>query len=224
MTARKKAKKRKWDGTGYEPDLSLWNGLREELPEKICRRALVSYSSERGFILPFLHQTFQIFPEKRAIVPLYGHAPQHASFELELIVLTYLVRSQAVELSGELVNEKQLPGGETFFRGPHCLSTGPLEQVFGEDRIAFLSAGERLHGAVMDLGDAAVRLPVFPRVPVILILWEKDDEFPARITVNFDATVSSHLPLDIVWAMIHVVSQWMLPFNHVASSLRSGSN
>ena len=144
------------------------------------------------------------------MVSLYDHAPKDASFELELILLTYLVRSQELELSGEFVNEKQLPGGETFFRGPHHLSTGSLEQVFGEDRIAFLSAGEGLHGTVMDLGDAAVRLPVFPRVPVILILWEKDDEFPARITVNFDATVSSHLSLDIVWAMIHVVSQWML--------------
>ena len=184
----------------------------------------MSYSNKSGFALPFLHQTFQVFPEKRAVVSRYDHAPQDASFERELILLTYLVRSQALELSGELVNEKQLPGGETFFRGPHRLSTGPLEQVFGKDRVAFLSAGKRLHGTVIDLADAAIRLPVFPRVPVILILWEKDDEFPARITVNFDATVSSHLPLDMVWAMVHVVSQWMLPLDRDTSSLRSGSN
>ena len=224
MTAENKTEKRKWDGTGYEPDPLLWDRLGQELPEEICQRALVSYSNESGFVLPFLHQTFHVFPEKRAVVSRYDHAPQDASFELELILLTYLVRSQALELSGELINEKQLPGGETFFRGPHRLSTGPLEQVFGEDRIAFLSTGERLHGTVMDLGDAAVSLPVFPRVPVVLTLWEKDDEFPARITVNFDATVSSHLPLDIIWATIHVVSQWMVPFDRVTSSLRSGSN
>ncbi|MEA3358683.1 MAG: DUF3786 domain-containing protein [Thermodesulfobacteriota bacterium] len=59
------------------------------------------------------------------------------------------------------------------------------------------------------LGDAAICLPVFPRVPVILILWEKDDEFPAEVNVNFDATISKHLPLDCIWAMINVVSKWM---------------
>jgi hypothetical protein len=44
---------------------------------------------------------------------------------------------------------------------------------------------------------------------VTLILWEKDDEFPAEIKVNFDRTVSGHLPLDIIWATVNVVSKWM---------------
>jgi len=84
-----------------------------------------------------------------------------------------------------------------------------MKKVFGEDREAFLSAGRRLEGEVRDLGDAAICLPVLPRVPVTLILWEKDDEFPAEITVNFDSTVSSHLPLDIIWAVVDVASRWM---------------
>jgi hypothetical protein len=62
---------------------------------------------------------------------------------------------------------------------------------------------------VKKLGDAAICLPVFARVPVTLILWEKDDEFPAEIKVNFDSTVSGHLPLDIIWATVNVVSKWM---------------
>jgi hypothetical protein len=84
-----------------------------------------------------------------------------------------------------------------------------MEEVFGEDREAFLSAGRSLNGKVRDLGDAAICLPVLPRVPVTLILWEKDDEFPAKVTVNFDSTISSHLPLDIIWAVVDVVSKWM---------------
>lgn len=200
---------RKWDGTAYEPDSLLWAQLEGEIPEEICRRALVSYGHEQGFLLPFLNQTFQILPKTRSIVPLYSHAPKIKSFELDLIILTYLLRVQAMEMSEKMVNEKQIPGGEAFFRGPHSLNTRPMEEVFGEDREAFLSAGRRLNGKVRDLGDAAICLPVLPRIPVTLILWEKDDEFPAQITVNFDSTISSHLPLDIIWAVIDVVSKWM---------------
>jgi hypothetical protein len=200
---------RKWDGTAYEPDPLLWVQLEGEIPEEICRRALVSYGHEQGFLLPFLNQTFQILPRTRSIVPLYSHAPKIKSFELDLIILTYLLRVQAMEMSEKMVNEKQIPGGEAFFRGPHSLNTRPMEEVFGEDREAFLSAGRSLNGKVRDLGDAAIYLPVLPRVPVTLILWEKDDEFPAQITVNFDSTISSHLPLDIIWAVIDVVSKWM---------------
>ena len=209
MIEEHRSPQRKWDGTAYEPDPLLWVHLERETPEEICRRALVSYSPEQGFLLPFLNQTFQIEPETRSIVPLCNHAPNIKSFELDLIILTYLLRAQAIELSERVVNEKQIPGGEAFFRGPHALNTRPMEEVFGEDREVFLSAGRSLNGEVRDFGDAAVCLPVLPRVPVTLILWEKDDEFPAQITVNFDSTISSHLSLDIIWAVVDVVSKWM---------------
>jgi hypothetical protein len=209
MIEENRSGQRKWDGTAYEPDPLLWVQLEGEIPEEICRRALVSYGHEQGFLLPFLNQTFQILPRTRSIVPLYSHAPKIKSFELDLIILTYLLRVQAMEMSEKMVNEKQIPGGEAFFRGPHSLNTRPMEEVFGEDREAFLSAGRRLNGKVRDLGDAAICLPVLPRIPVTLILWEKDDEFPAKVTVNFDSTISSHLPLDIIWAVVDVVSKWM---------------
>jgi len=203
------SQQRKWDGTAYEPDPFLWVQLEREIPEEICHRSLAGHDHEKGFLLPFLNQIFQILPKTRSIIPLNRHAPGAKSFELDLIILTYLLRAQAIEISGKMVNEKQIPGGEAFFRGPHCLNTHPMEELFGGDREAFLSVGKRLNGRARDAGDAAICLPVFPRVPVSLILWEKDDEFPAQITVNFDSTVSTHLPLDIIWAMVNVVSKWM---------------
>ncbi|RLB30314.1 MAG: hypothetical protein DRG66_00010 [Deltaproteobacteria bacterium] len=200
---------RRWDGTAFEPDPYLWVKLEREKPEEICHKALVNYDHEKGFLLSFLNQTFKILPTKRSIIPLYRHAPKIKSFELDLVILIYLLRAKAIDIRGKIVNEKQIPGGETFFRGPHSLNTRPMEEIFGEDREAFLSAGKRLNGEMRKLGDASICLPVFPRVPVTLILWEKDDEFPAEIKVGFDSTISSHLPLDIIWAMINVISKWM---------------
>lgn len=204
-----KPKQRKWDGTAFEPDSDLWAQLIREKPEEICRKALVNYDQEKGFFLPFLNQTFQILPTKQSIIPLYTNAPHIQTFECDLIILTYLLRAQAIEIEGTLVNEKQIPGGEAFFRGPHTLNTRPMEKLFGQDRDAFLSVGMRLNGKVTDLGDAGICLPVLPRVPVTLILWVKDDEFPAEIKAGFDSTIAHHLPLDIIWALINVISRWM---------------
>jgi hypothetical protein len=205
-----KSGQRTYDGTGFQPDPLLWVQLEREKPDAICRRALVGYDREKGFLLPFLSQTFGILPGKRGIVALERGVPQHVSFELELIILTYLLRARPISLAGKKVNEKQIPGGETFFRGPHSLQTGPMEGLFGHDRKAFLRAGRKLKGRVIRSGDAGICLPVFPRVPMILILWEADAEFPARITVNFDSTISWHLPLDIIWATVHVVAKCMV--------------
>lgn len=209
MIKEDRSRQREWDGTSYEPDPHLWVELEREIPEEICHKALVSYNHAKGFLLPMLNQAFQILPKRRSIVPLDTHGPKIKCFELDLIILTYLLRAQAVDLSGKMVNEKQIAGGETFFRGPHSLNTRPMEGIFGQDKEAFLSAGKRLNGKVKKFGDAAICLPVFPRVPLTLILWEKDDEFPAALKVNFDSTISSHLPLDIIWAMINVASRWM---------------
>ena len=209
MTDQDKPKQRKWDGTAFEPDPDLWAQLIRERPEEICRKALVNYDHEKGFLLPFLNQTFQILPTKQSIIPLYAKAPHVQTFESDLIILTYLLRAKAINIGGTLVNEKQIPGGEAFFRGPHTLYTRSMEKLFGQDRDAFLLVGTKLNGKVTDLGDAGICLPVLPRVPVTLILWLKDDEFPAEIKVGFDSTISHHLPLDVIWAMINVISQWM---------------
>jgi hypothetical protein len=52
----------------------------------------------------------------------------------------------------------------------------------------------------MDYGDTSVRLFPFPRVPVVLIIWKQDKEFPARADILLDSTCSEHLPTDIIWS------------------------
>jgi len=37
-------------------------------------------------------------------------------------------------------------------------------------------------------------------VPVTIILWVEDDEFPARADMFFDATCEQHLPTDVIWS------------------------
>ena len=98
-----KSGQRDFNGTGFRPDQLLWDELEREDPDAIRHRALVGYDREKGFLIPFLGKTFGILPGERDIVGLERCAPQLISFELELIILTYLLRAKPISLTGKTV-------------------------------------------------------------------------------------------------------------------------
>ena len=53
----------------------------------------------------------------------------------------------------------------------------------------------------MNYGDASIRLPAFPKVPVYIILFKSDGEFSVRSDLLFDSTCSLQLPEDILWSI-----------------------
>ena len=75
-----------------------------------------------------------------------------------------------------------------------------LVEKYSSNVESLIKIGISLGGEQMNLGDAAVRLFPFPRVPVALLIWKHDEEFPARADILFDSTCSEHLPTDIVWS------------------------
>ncbi len=194
-----------------EIDPSLWSELSSKDVNEVCARASVRYDEGRGcFQIPFLHQTYGCYPERRLIECLDHHEPKQLSFQFYLVLLTYLLRSQPIGLSGRMVAGSEIKGGDFFFRGPHALFIRPLEKRFGHDAQSFLEAGLRLGGGETDFGDASFRLWPLPKIPLGYILWLADEEFPARVVVTFDASVEEHLPLDVIWALVNQVGGALL--------------
>ena len=119
-----------------------------------------------------------------------------------LMVLVYLTEAKDIKPTHTWVSEKDLKGGSTFFRGPHGLQVEELINLFGKAPEAFLKGGKKLGGSEILYGDKGFALEVFPKVPLAYILWKGDAEFPPKISVLFDSTIESHLPLDIIWCMV----------------------
>jgi hypothetical protein len=101
----------------------------------------------------------------------------------------------------------ELTGASTFFqaRGPHALPTQPLERTFGSDLPAFREAGRRLGAQKRQAGDAALALEVFPGLTVGVILWEADEEFPAKASFTVPANLERGWHLDAVLALLQLV-------------------
>jgi hypothetical protein len=81
--------------------------------------------------------------------------------------------------------------------------TDDLARSFG-DRPEGLIEVARALGArdVFGPADATIELNVFPRVPLRIQLWARDDEFDAHATILLDASVKDQLPPEAVGSLV----------------------
>ena len=188
-----------------------WDEFARLNPETVCIRALADYQVKQGgYTLPVLNRDYIVLPSQKQIKRLAENGTpteENLTREFILLVLFYLLHCKNIPLARTWISEKDLPGGETFFRGPHALSVDLIEKKYGENPEGFVEAGKLLGGTPVRFGDKSVALDVFPRIPIIYILWVGDEEFPPRAGVLFDASIESHFTLDMIWIMVNQVSQ-----------------
>ena len=195
-------------------DDSRWERLFAFHPAEVCRRTEALYHpAHEGFLLPVYNLRYLVLPKTKKILRMEWDdktVEEDLSSFFYLMVLVYLTEAKDIKPTHTWISEKDLLGGSTFFRGPHQLHVKELEDLYGKSPGAFLKTGQRLGGSEILYGDKGFAFEVFPRVPLAYILWKEDEEFPPRVGVLFDSTISSHLPLDIIWCMVSETSRRLL--------------
>jgi hypothetical protein len=127
-----------------------------------------------------------------------------------LSILRYLIHAIDLPLSGQLVRPSDLPGGDVFTKGTHILPLDKAAAYFSNHYNEFMIAGKSLGGTQADYGDMSLNILPFPRVPVVLIVWLGDEEFPSTASLLFDSSCVSHLPPDIIWSTSMMAVEMML--------------
>ena len=192
-------------------EIDYWDELARLNPETVCIRTMADYQvRQRAYALPILNQDYLVLPHQKEIKKfIEGGTSKEEDLtnEFTLMILFYLLKTKNIPLDRKWISEKDLLGGETFFRGPHALSVDPIEKKYGDNPEGFVEAGKALGGTPVRFGDKSIAIDVFPRIPIIYILWMGDEEFPAKAGVLFDASIGSHFTLDIIWIMLHEVSK-----------------
>ncbi|MEJ2183196.1 MAG: DUF3786 domain-containing protein [Nitrospirota bacterium] len=182
-----------------------WELLDALQPEQVSRRAMVRYEEENArYVLPSLGWEFAVSPPRREIAGLTPGAAElraRTRYFLDVSILWYLVGAKEVGRSGRLIRPQDLKGGHHFFTGTHELPLTPLAMKYGADREGFLARARSLGGRQVRYGDAAVELSPMPRIPLTVILWLGDEEFPSRADLLFDSSAALHVPLDINWSL-----------------------
>jgi len=134
-----------------------------------------------------------------------------ASDRRELLILHYLAGAKNVELSGKEIGFGQIPEGRTYEPVFKARTLGRLVREFGKAPEKLVEAARPLGGVLGDVGDVSVVVNLFPRVPITIVMWRGDDEFPCDGNILFDSTAIEHLPLeDIVVGCEELVSAVIL--------------
>jgi hypothetical protein len=190
---------------------ALWEQLSQKDPADVCRRSGAQFDESAGcYLLDFLKERYCIKPASREFEPISGPIPEGApSIDLQVIFLAYLLNAQEIPLVDKLVAGTGLKGGKCFFKGAHGFPLDPLVAQYGRDIKGFLDRGLSLGATQEHYGDVCLRFAALPRVPVVMVLWGADEEFPARLNVVFDATIDKHLPLDAITGLVTEICRRM---------------
>ncbi len=181
-----------------------WDMLGTRDPHEVQTGAFAEYEPQsKTYTVSCLGQRIAVSLRERRLFSfteagkvLLEKYPEYAKLSL----LRYLTHAQDRPLSGELVKPSQLPGGDFFVSGSHVLPLARIARVFDHRPDMFVHQGQILGGTRTEHGDAALQLLPFPRIPLYLVLWFGDNEFPAWATLLVDKNCLEHMALDIVWS------------------------
>lgn len=177
-------------------------------PSWISSRAGVSYSYGKGaFTVPFFGDDHEVaFPAGRVTRPGGGEAPGRVT----LIVLHYLIRADGMPVKDEWVAYRDLPGARYHEPAFVAEVENPLSLGLAGRLDALREwAGERAAAKPVP-GDVAAAWYALPRVPLLFIFNEADEEFPASARMLFDISAPNYLPTEDLSVLAEIAAHRIL--------------
>lgn len=198
----------------FSGEEKAWDLLSGVKPDDVCKNAISSYDVDSGlYIVKSFGIEFLVSPGKRKVTshsPLSARLLDMKEYFYELSIVWYLVSAKDVPISGKWVKPVNVKGGQIFFMGTHQLPLDELAEKYSQNPEGFITKGRELGGRVCSYADACVQLHPFPKVPVQLLLWLGDEEFPPRVDLMLDTTCDVHLPTDVIWSVTNATVLLML--------------
>ena len=179
--------------------------LIRSLREKISGLNLREVSRNLGgrirddmLIMPCLGREFEISPDGE--IQSSGHITPWT----KILLLHYINTQGKANLCGKWVSYGELKSGmvkaSSFLRD--C--EDPLKELFDDDMEKTTAALEKL-GAVDSSGfptEHAWELYLLPRMPVIILYWPEEDEFPSKVKILFDQTADRFLDAESIMFLL----------------------
>jgi len=134
----------------------------------------------------------------------YKDSDNEIPIQQQVLILHYLqgsLKTRGPAVTGEWISFQDLPDGRFYLGAFIKRAKDPLLKAFGTSPKLMVEIASKAYGASpLDHGDFSVSLKALPLVPVALVLWEGDDEFPPEGNILFDKNIAELLPAeDIAW-------------------------
>lgn len=196
----------------FQPAIDkAWEDLLALKPEQIIENANVTFEeTSKIFTVPVLGKDYRVDLIVRKIMHPGGEADEHISGAITVLVLHYLINAKQTTLKNKLISYRELPNGMVFYNAFRSIAIEPVAQKFGNDLEAFAKHSETIGGIKVNHGEIAFEFKIFPRVPVIYILWAGDEEIPASANILFDASAPEHLHTEDLAEVGEVITHYLV--------------
>ena len=178
--------------------------------EQQCLKSGARYleiDSNKVIIIEYLNQSYLIsLPDIRISLM---NSEEAVPIKDKILMLHYFTSAKGTPLSNRLIAYKELPGGIIYFPTFSKRAIKPLLDHFGKEPHRLIDVAGKLGGDKADYGDVAVTINAFSRVPIILVLWQGDEEFPPGGNIMFDSTISEYLSTDDINVLCETIA-WRL--------------
>lgn len=114
----------------------------------------------------------------------------------QALVAYYLHTADGMLPADHWIAFTELPDGRFYTQAFQGYTGRELAQTFGNDVAHFGETAVALAGTAVPFADAAFRFQALPRVPVLAVCWQGDEDFPPSYKILFDAHTPHYLPTD----------------------------
>lgn len=193
--------------------------LKADMPERI-ETASASYRSDgNSFVaeIPFFDEVIRL-----EVPEFIFRSSKAATVNLvtKIVVLHYVLTASGQKLRSvaERIPYEDIPACRHYLPVFERRVLKPLQTAFGHDRNLFLEAGLALGGDKETFGDASFTVHAFPMVPITIILWEGDEEFPPSARMLFDPSIPRYLPLEDIVVVSKLAATRVIKAARLAAS------
>ena len=165
-------------------EVALWSGATCEVTAGETRLEL------RFWGRPYLITWPDLAIRDREGQPCPGH--------FQGMILQYLLLADGAPIENTWVSLRNLPHGAFYEQAFQSYSGNLLLRSFRGDMESFRAIARGLGGEPLEMGDAAFRFWVLPRIPLAVVYWSGGGEFPDSAQVLFDKSAGHYHHLEIL--------------------------
>ncbi|MFA5307935.1 MAG: DUF3786 domain-containing protein [Dehalococcoidales bacterium] len=173
-----------------------------------CRKSGARYlPAEKSVIIDYLNRFYRISLPGGEVSSIINNEP--VPLRDKILILHYFNRASGTPLSGRNITYKELAEGINYYPTFFKRAIEPIINSFKDDPRLLLEASATLGGHKTDYGDMAVAIDAFPLVPVTVVIWRGDKEFPPNGNIMFDSTIPEYLPTEDITILCEILA-WKL--------------
>lgn len=134
---------------------------------------------------------------------------EEKDFMTRIILSHYMLQNGASPLKGEWVSYREFRDAALFMHYFQGQVEGRISRTF-EGRADELTVSIRALGGGpyegIETGDLCCMIRALPRIPLVLIFWDGDDDFPASTRILFDRSAPAYLDMECLAVLGHVLA------------------